>query len=71
MIRVTVYLCLDNDKAGQEACERMEQQLRSLGIGGERLVPKHKDWNEDLAALCEQKQEQEQEAAQCQTMCGI
>ena len=63
----TVFLCLDNDKAGQEACERMEQQLHALGIGGERLVPKHKDWNEELVALCEQ---QEQEAAvQCQTMC--
>ena len=64
----TVYLCLDNDKAGQEACERMEQQLQSLGIGGERLVPKHKDWNEDLIALCEQRQEQEA-AVSCQTMC--
>ena len=38
-------------------------------IGGARLVPKHKDWNEDLVALC--MQQQEQEAAQCQTMSGI
>ena len=63
----TAFLCLDNDKAGQEACERMEEELQSFGIGGERLIPKHKDWNEDLVTLCEQ----EQEAAQCQTMCGI
>ena len=65
----SVFLCLDNDKAGQEACERMEEELRSFGIGGERLIPKRKDWNDDLVALCEQQQEQE--ATPCQTMCGI
>ena len=65
----TAYLCLDNDKAGQEACKRMEEKLRSLGIGGARLVPKHKDWNEDLVALC--TVQQGQEAAPCQTMSGI
>ena len=66
----TAFLCLDNDKAGQEACERMEEELRSFGIGGERLIAKHKDWNDDLVALCEQQREQEVEN-QCQTMCGI
>ena len=64
----TAYLCLDNDRAGQEACERMEEELRSKGIGGMRLVPKHKDWNDDLVALCRQPEEVQN---QCQTMCGV
>ena len=62
------YLCLDNDKAGQEACDRMEAELRAIGIGGERLVPRGKDWNDDLVASYAR---QEQEVAQCQAMCGI
>ena len=61
----TVYLCLDNDREGQRACARMEQELLSLGLSGARLVPARKDWNEDLTAF-----PQRQEAAPCQTMCG-
>lgn len=44
----TVYLCLDNDKAGQEACRRISDQLRERGVETERLLPELKDWNEDL-----------------------
>jgi len=44
----TVYLCLDNDKAGQEACQRISEQLRERGVETERLLPELKDWNEDL-----------------------
>ena len=61
-----VYLCLDNDKAGQEASDRMEKELLSLGLSGARLIPTRKDWNEDLVAFS-----QRQEAAPCQTMFGI
>lgn len=60
-----VYLCLDNDVAGQKACARMEPELLSLGLSGERLVPARKDWNDDLTAYS-----QRQEAESCQTMCG-
>ena len=48
-----VYLCLDNDEAGQKANERISDNLFIQGIQHETLVPNHKDWNEDrLAADC-------------------
>ena len=50
-----VYLCLDNDKAGHAASERMAEQLRERSVMTERLVPELKDWNEDL--LAEQREE--------------
>ena len=50
-----VYLCLDNDKAGHAASERMAEQLRERGVMTERLVPELKDWNDDL--LHAQKEE--------------
>lgn len=43
-----VYLCLDNDEAGHKAAQRMEEYLRAEGITSMRLVPVHKDWNDDL-----------------------
>ena len=46
----TVFLCLDNDHAGQRACERMADELQELGMTIERIVPTLKDWNEDLVA---------------------
>ena len=46
-----VYLCLDNDEAGEEACERMADTLTEMGLDVERLRPKGKDWNEDLCAV--------------------
>lgn len=45
-----VYLCLDNDKAGHLANERISQKLREQGIQARILVPVHKDWNEDLVS---------------------
>ena len=50
-----VYLCLDNDKAGHAASERMAEQLRERGVMTERLMPELKDWNDDL--LHTQKEE--------------
>ena len=50
-----VYLCLDNDKAGHAASERMAELLHKRGIMSERLVPELKDWNEDLCHV--QKEE--------------
>lgn len=43
-----VYLCLDNDKAGNDACERIFEELKSGGIEFGRISPTLKDWNEDL-----------------------
>ncbi len=53
----TVFLCLDNDRAGQRACERMAEELQERGINAVRISPQLKDWNDDLTARS-QKQEQ-------------
>ena len=50
-----VYLCLDNDKTGHAASERMAELLHKRDIMSERLVPELKDWNEDLCHV--QKEE--------------
>ena len=44
----TVYLCRDNDEAGQLANKRTSDALFLKGIQHVILVPLHKDWNEDL-----------------------
>ena len=43
----TVYLCLDNDNAGNDACSRLAE-LMPEGLTVHRLVPLYKDWNEIL-----------------------
>ena len=43
-----VFLCFDNDKAGQTANKRISDKLNSRNIQNEILVPTHKDWNEDI-----------------------
>ena len=59
-----VYICLDNDEAGNRASMRMAEQLEAEGIMCVRIAPRLKDWNEDLS-----EQIQEQEASvQCQKM---
>ena len=46
-----VFLCLDNDEAGQSAERRISDKLFvTKGINTSILVPKHKDWNEDLTS---------------------
>ena len=44
----SVYLCLDNDAAGQKAAQRMEAELSQQGIYVEIVVPTLKDWNDNL-----------------------
>ncbi len=44
----TVVLCLDNDKAGQTACDKFEKLLEERELTVTRLVPSLKDFNEDL-----------------------
>lgn len=53
-----VVLCLDNDKAGQAACEKFEKILDEKALSVSRIIPAHKDFNEDLQM---QQEEQSQE----------
>lgn len=43
-----VYICFDSDEPGQTAANKISTKLFALGIESEILVPKLKDWNEDL-----------------------
>ena len=52
----TVLLCLDNDDAGHLASKRMNAQLTDR-YTVERLIPENKDWNDDLTAEREMKNE--------------
>ncbi len=48
-----IYLCLDNDPAGIEACDKFKDLLLGHGYAEGllwRLEPACKDWNEDLKA---------------------
>lgn len=44
----SVFLCCDNDEAGQKANKRISDALFVKGIQHEILVPNRKDWNEDI-----------------------
>ncbi len=44
-----VFLCLDNDEAGQAANKRITDKLRNNGIEPTVLIPRNKDWNEDVS----------------------
>lgn len=55
-----VLLCLDNDKAGQSACQRMTELITDRGLKAERVIPENKDWNEDLVSECEREEVQMQ-----------
>ena len=46
-----VYLCFDNDEAGKTANKRISEKLNKINIQNEILIPKNKDWNEDLTLL--------------------
>lgn len=43
-----VFLCFDNDEAGQTANKRIADKLNSMNIKSKILIPIHKDWNEDI-----------------------
>lgn len=55
------YLCLDNDNAGRTATQRMEYTLLELGVQCTELLPRLKDWNDDLKV-----QTQQRGTAECQ-----
>ena len=46
-----VLLCFDNDEAGQNAAQRISDKLFLKGIKSKILIPKGKDWNEDLLTI--------------------
>ena len=52
-----VFLCFDNDEAGQTANKRIAGKLNEMNIQNKILIPTHKDWNEDLT-LSEKGDEQ-------------
>lgn len=52
----TVLLCLDNDEAGHAASQRMKTQLEKNHTV-KRLTPEHKDWNDDLIAQTQSRNE--------------
>ena len=51
-----VVLCLDNDEAGQNAAQRIFQQLIDRGYSKIKiLTPQNKDWDEDLKLYQKEK----------------
>ena len=55
-----VYLCLDNDQAGETGSLHMAEKIaEQFNIASDRLLPHRKDWNDDL---CAGNQEQAQTA---------
>lgn len=52
-----VTLCLDNDEAGHKAAGRIHKTLKEQGFEDVVYdISAHKDWNDDLKALCSQEQ---------------
>ena len=49
-----VYLCVDNDEAGDKTVRRIGRELDEMNYNWERIIPKNKDWNEDLIYKKEQ-----------------
>ena len=49
-----INICFDNDQAGQKAARKISNELFLKGYQSTILIPKNKDWNEDL--LCMRKE---------------
>jgi DNA primase len=43
-----VYLCFDNDEKGNDFFIRIKDILKNYKLNIYRLIPRNKDWNEDL-----------------------
>lgn len=61
-----VFLCLDNDEAGQKAAKRISDKLFLTGTEYTILLPEQKDWNEDLLLM--NKENESEAAEQCQML---
>ena len=55
-----IYLCLDNDIAGNAACENLAEKIPNDKVVM-RLRPVKKDWNECLTAEIDRKNMAEKE----------
>ena len=51
-----VHMCVDNDEAGDKTIQRIGGELDEKNVIWDRLLPEHKDWNEDLIAQQEQEE---------------
>ena len=60
----SVFLCLDNDRAGNEACEKLAEEIPD-GYSVVRLKPSRKDWNE---ILCDKNVDRKKAIAETVTM---
>lgn len=52
-----VFVCFDNDDAGQSAAQKLCDKLTGMGIPSSILTPGLKDWNEDLVQSFEEAEE--------------
>ena len=60
-----IVLCLDNDRAGQEAVERIKKSLREKGYTDIRVqIPLNKDWDEDLQEITHTNSQRQKEGSQ-------
>lgn len=53
-----VFICFDNDDAGQSAALKLCPKLTDMGIPSSILPPTCKDWNEDLVQLSKETEEE-------------
>ena len=60
----SVFLCLDNDQAGNEACEKLAEEIPD-GYSVIRLKPSRKDWNE---ILCDKNADRKKSIIETVTM---
>lgn len=51
-----VHMCVDKDIAGDKTVKRIGAELDERGVTWDRILPEHKDWNEDLVAQQEQEE---------------
>ncbi|MEG1761950.1 MAG: DUF3991 domain-containing protein, partial [Hydrogenoanaerobacterium sp.] len=62
----SVAFATDNDEPGQQAAEGLMQKYKSLGYEVSRIMPRAKDFNEDLLVIREeQRAERAQTVQQC------
>ena len=63
-----VYLCLDNDVGGRKGIRGILAQMeeRKINVEVDALIPKHKDWNEDLLSSDDGETEDIEEGELCQ-----
>ena len=60
-----IVLCLDNDRAGQEAVDRIKNSLLEKGYTDIRVqIPLNKDWDDDLQEITRTNSQRQKEGSQ-------